>query len=241
MSTKKLAQNSYKQSIVKILNELCRAKTPLTLWKICLDRKWHITLPIKVVRTNQSEILFSIDSAMEPHLKDIINGEKTLRFHVESKNILFQCKLKYFHMPELVVEFPKFIAVEEMRKSLRLRIESDAERIVLQKFVDSNMSKAKQFDKKIQDISAGGLSIILSQQEEPYFHHDKGNIPGVIALNGKELHVHLSLVNLITIEPNSTNGLLYKSYKACFKFDSISPEDKSYIENYVLQNYKLTA
>lgn len=241
MNAKKLAQNSYKQSIVKILNDLCKNKTPLTLWKICLDRKWFITLPIKVVRTNQSEISFAIDTSMEPHLKDIINGEKVLRFHVESKNILFQCNLKYFHMPELVVEFPKFIAVEEMRKNLRLRIDSEKDRIVIKKYVDNKMINSRQFDKKIQDISSGGMSIILSQHEEPYFHHDKGNIPGVITLNGKDLHVHLTLVNLITIEPNSSNGLLYKSYKACFKFDSISPEDKSFIENYVLQNYKLTA
>lgn len=208
---------------------------------MCLDRKWFLTLPIKVVRTNQSELLFSIDTEMEPHIKEIINGEKTLRFHVESKNILFQCQLKYLNMPDLVVEFPKFIAVEEMRRDLRLRIDSDMDRIVIQKFVDNNMSKSKQFDKKLQDISAGGMSIILSQQEEPYFHHDKGNIPSIVTLGKREIHTHLSLVNLITIEPNSTNGLLYKSYKACFKFDTISNEDKKYIENYVLQNYKLTA
>jgi hypothetical protein len=241
MANKKLAQNDYKQSILKILNELCRSKTPLTLWKLCLDRKWSISIPIKVVRSTQSELLFHIDTDMEKSLREILNGEKMLRFHVESKNILFQCKLKYFYAPELVVEIPKFIAVEDMRKHLRLRIENDEERVMIHKFIDGNQTKTKQFDKKLQDISAGGLSIILSPQEEPYFHHDKGDIAAIVNLDGKNLKVNLSLVNLISIEPNSSNGLLYKSYKACFKFDSISPEDKNHIENYVLQNYKLTA
>lgn len=241
MANKKLAQNSYKQSIFKILNELCRNKTPLTIWKLCLDRKWSLSLPIKVVRTNQHEMLFHVDSGLERSLKEVMNGEKILRFHVESKNILFQCKLKYYASPDLVVEIPNFIAVEDMRKDLRLRIESDQARVVIKKFTDPNQTKSKQFDKKLQDISSGGLSIILSVQEEPYFHHEKDNIVGVVNLDNKNINVTLVLVNLISIEPNSTNGVLYKSYKACFKFDSISPEDKIRIENYVLQNYKLTA
>lgn len=241
MANKKLAQNDYKQSILKILNELCRNKTPITLWKLCLDKKWSLSLPIKVVRSSQSELLFSIDTSLEPKLKEIMNGEKILRFHVESKNILFQCKLKYYYAPDLVIEFPKFIAVEEMRKHLRLRLDDDNERVLLLKSVEGNSGKAKQFDKKLQDISAGGASIVLSAQEEPYFHHDQDTIPAVINLAGRDLKVGLHLVNLTSVEPNSTNGLLYKSYKACFKFDSIAPEDKAYIENYVLQNYKLTA
>ncbi len=241
MANKKLAQNDYKQSILKILNELCRNKTPLTLWKLCLDRKWSLALPIKIVRSAQNELLFNIDTDMEKSLREIMNGEKILRFHVESKNILFQCKLKYFYSPDLVVEIPKFVAVEEMRKNLRLRLEDDKERVLIHKFTDANLTKSKQFDKRLQDISCGGLSIILSPQEEPYFHHDKGEIAAIINLAGKDIKVLLNLVNLISIEPNSSNGLLYKSYKACFKFDSISPEDKIYIENFVLQHYKLTA
>lgn len=241
MANKKLAQNDYKQSILKVLNELCRNKSTLTLWKLCLDRKWSLSLPIKVVRSTQNEMLFNIDSDMEKSLREIMNGEKILRFHVESKNILFQCKLKYYYAPDLVVEIPKFIAVEEMRKHLRLRLEDDKERVLIHKFIDGNQTKTKQFDKRLQDISAGGLSIILSPQEEPYFHHDKGEIVAIINLAGKDLKVQLNLVNLISIEPNSSNGLLYKSYKACFKFDSISPEDKAHIENFVLEHYKLTA
>lgn len=241
MANKKLAQNDYKQSILKILNELCRNKVSVTLWKLCLDRKWSISVPIKVVRANQLEMLFQIDTALEKNLKEIMNGEKILRFHVESKNLLFQCKLKYYNSPDLVVEIPKFIAIEDMRQHLRLKIEDDSERVLIHKFIVENQTKSKQFDKKIQDISAGGLSIILSGQEEPYFHHDKGDLPALVNLGGKNLKVKLCLVNLITIEPNSSNGLLYKSFKACFKFDAISIDDKQYIENYVLQNYKLTA
>ena len=241
MTNKKLAQNNYKGSIQKILNDLCKSKTPLTLWKMCLDRKWSVALHIKVFRSTQGEIMFSIDSEMEAKVKEIVNGEKILRFHVESKNILFQCKLKYFYMPELVVEMPKFIAVEDLRKDLRLRLDDDKNRILIQKFINESFSKSKQFDKKIQDISSGGLSFILSQQEEPYFHHDKGNISAILNLGSKDIKVSMTLVNLITIEPNSSNGLLYKSYKACFKFDSISEVDKSYIADFVLKHYKLTA
>ena len=140
-----------------------------------------------------------------------------------------------------MVEFPKFIAIEDMRKDLRLRIDDEKERVLIHKVVDGNSSKSKQFDKKLQDISAGGMSIILSPQEEPYFHHELDEIPALIILGDRDLRVTLKLVNLITIEPNSSNGLLYKSFKACFKFDSISKEDQSYIKNYVIENYKLTA
>jgi hypothetical protein len=241
MANKKLAQNDYKQSILKILNELCRNKVSITLWKLCLDRKWSLSIPIKVVRSNQSEMMFHVDSSMEKSLREIMNGEKVLRFHVESKNILFQCKLKYFNAPDLVVEIPKFLAIEDMRQNLRLKTESENDKVLIHKFIDGNLTKSKQFDKRLQDVSAGGLSIILSPQEEPYFHHDKGEVPALVTLGSKDLKVKLCLVNLITIEPNASNGLLYKSYKACFKFDSISPEDKQYIENYVLENYKLTA
>ena len=241
MANKKLAQNNYKHSILKILNELCRNKVPVTLWKLCLDRKWSIAIPIKIVRSTQSEMMFQIDSSLEKNLREIMNGEKILRFHVESKNILFQCKLKYYYSPDLVVEIPKFLAIEDMRQNLRLKTEGENERVLIHKFIDINLSKSKQFDKKLQDISSGGLSIVLGPQEEPYFHHDKREVPALVHLGGRDIKVQLHLVNLITIEPNVSNGLLYKSYKACFKFDSISPEDKEYIDNFVLQHYKLTA
>jgi len=237
----KLAQNSYKESILQTLKEICTKKTPVVIWKFGLDRKWSAVLELKIVRSQQNEALFIVSGDQEEAIKKVITGEKSSKFYIEQGNILFQANIKTFYGNELVIELPKFIAIQERRQYMRLLNENPKNILIFNTLTQHNVQQMKSFQKTIHDLSAGGMSIILSLQEKELVPVSDQILHCMAYVDGECIVSSMKLIGIIEIPSNSSNGLLYKSYKASFKFMEISENHKNFINDYVLKHYKLSA
>lgn len=239
MSAKKLAQNGYRESILKMLQEVCQQKLTITIWKVGLDRQWQAKAKVKIIRSASNELLLIAENGNEEEVKKMINGEKMLRFYIEDKNTLFQANLRSFHYPEIIIEIPKFMAIQDRRKFMRLNNDEDRNVVLFHGNVGNSNRNMKRVEKKLQDFSAGGLSFIMGLQEQDTLKLKDYLFPALMWVGGKEIKVLMKLVNLIELSPNEHNGLMYKGFKACFNFNEISNEDKEYLNEYVLKHYKL--
>ncbi|MCB9094639.1 MAG: PilZ domain-containing protein [Halobacteriovoraceae bacterium] len=237
----KLAQNFQSKSILRTIREIQEKKKKILAWKIFGDVKITAPVRIKVIRSHRGEILLETHEDNIPLLHRILGGTQKINFYIPNGNVLFQCKLKDMNPNgSFVVYIPDMVVRQERRKSLRCSVTDDRVKVQFAKDLARGGGRHDHiFDKKLYDISEGGLSIILTSTESKYFQNNDVIENVKLSISGKIMTVGVKLVNLIPVDPDPYNGLAYRGFRACFSFTDIDDKKKEIIEIYVLSNIKL--
>jgi hypothetical protein len=235
----KLAQNHQKATIVSMLIEVKKAESPVLAWRIVFDKK--ITCPIKIrfVRSNRNELECIVKGENHATFEQILSGEETLNIFLPESNTLFQTDVVNWKSGELILKIPKMVAIQERRRHFRLNIKESwkAETSFVKEYTPNGFSiKKHKMNKKCHDVSKGGLSFILTKQEARMFMIEEEIEKVQLEIDKRIFVIDMELVNLINVEPDANNKLLYSGLKACFKFNKISSEAEEYIDNFVIKN-----
>lgn len=228
----KLARNFQPKSIKTILSDAAKAKKGFTAWKMIGGAKIVSHLVLKIIRFNKNQIVFHIPSEEKSTLDNIVGKEKMLNFLITNESILFQSKIISLTTDEMIVEIPKMVAIQDRRSSLRCKIVDENVKLSFTKQITKD--RFQKFEKKLFDLSKGGISFIMTASESEYFEKGDELLNVDLQVIDKLLPVSIVLVNLIDQDPDAENGLAYKGFKACFSFKEISEKQTEIIDNYVM-------
>lgn len=217
--------------------------TPISAWKFVNHKKITILLKLKSVSLGDGEFIIVPEKiGDDQQLGALIDSkDKILSFFIGDGETIFQAEfLRKLLNGDYIFKAPAMVAIQDRRSSLRLILEDKHDvSVSFLKIHHRNIQMQHKFQKKCFDISRGGLSFILHEQETRFFSIGESVDNIHLSVDGVLMIIDIKLVNLISIEPDKLNKLLYKSFKACFSIDKITPEHREVIENFVLENIKL--
>ena len=238
----KLNKNFNSWAIFGLINNSQEHDLPVIAWKIVTGEKITAEVNFHIVRKTKSEIVIR---GKNPHAKktlgDLSVGAHNLNFYLPKDSALFQSEVKQIlSNGDVLVRIPKMIAQVERRKHMRLFLEQGLElELAFSKENHGQRKIQQKFSKSCFDISAGGLSFILTRSETSFFKKNDLITPLEIHLPNKTIKVVAKVSDVLEIIPNEQNRLNYKGYKICIQFEKIRKDDLALIESYVFDHLEL--
>jgi hypothetical protein len=235
----KLAKNYQKSAIIEILTEVRKKELELVGWRIFVDKKVTVRLTIEMIKTKHDTFECSVAKEDTEDFNRVLAGETTLNCYLPCKNMLFQAKINDWQQPLIRLRIPDMIAVQERRRHFRLQVQkSHGVKAMFSKQYSPNGFSMKEhhFNKSCADLGKGGCSFILTSNEARMFVIEEEITKVQITVNRRMFVVDMELVNLIKVEPDIKNKMMYAGMKACFKFTKISEQGAEFIDNFVIKN-----
>lgn len=238
VSGNKLTKNDSEWAIFSIINNAKLKNKTLVAWRIVGGRKVTVDVSIRVIRKFRCELVMTPQSSRsQVMLSDLVAGADKLNFYLVEDMVLFQSKVKHRDPSgDLTVSIPTMIAQIDRRKHLRLFIEeNNPVYISFSKQTNFHQSSIQHFNKACYDLSAGGLSFIISKLETKYFKTGDKITQVKLKLGEDIIVLDGEIVNIFNIEPNEVNKLNYKGLKICIKYTRIKPEHQKQISDFVFK------
>lgn len=207
-------------------------------WKIVAGKKVTVEVLFHIIRKFRKEIIVrAIGPQGKATLGNLAAGAQKLNFYLPDEMVLFQSEVKQIEMSgDIKITIPEMIAQVDRRKDLRLFIENGMSVDI--EFLKKNHGQkvvTHNFKKTCFDISAGGLSFIISKTEKKFFKENDLLKNLKIYLDGKELEVSAQVINILEVEPDTRNELNYKGWKICLKYLNKKQNASRDIEDYVFR------
>jgi hypothetical protein len=236
--TNNLKKNYSSWAIFSIVNNAKLNEKPIIGWRIINGKKVTVDVYIRVIRKFRNEIVVRPSRPSgKPIMDKLVAGSEKINIFLPTDLVLCQCEIKKLDPNgDIVLIMPEMIAQIDRRKHLRLfREEGVNIGVQFQKELNGHEGRVQHFEKDCFDISAGGLSFIISRTESKYFlKHNL--IEGIILdLDGKKTKLTGLVTNMFDIEPDERNGLIYKSKKVCIQFVKPTPKQQKVINDYVFK------
>lgn len=233
-----LKKNYSAWAIFSIINNTKISEKPIVGWRIVAGKKVTVDLYIRVIRKFRNEFIIrpSKDSGQKI-LSDLVAGSENINLFLPTDLVLCQSLVKKIDPNgDITVSIPEMIAQIDRRKHLRLFRESGVNiGVDFKKDLGTHTERVQYFNKDCFDISAGGLSFILSRTESKYFQKDNMIDSMILNLDGKKTKIDGKVVNIFDIEPDDQNGLIYKSKKVCIQFSDPTVKQQKVINDYVFK------
>lgn len=238
MASNKLKKNYNAWAIFSIINNVKIKEKTIVGWKIVAGKKITTDLTIKIIKKFNGEILLSpVSSYSRKVLEQIVTSTNKLNIFFPEDMVLFQSDVKDFNERGITILIPDMIAQLDRRQYLRYQVD---EKISVDATFIKNRpgmsNKVQKFKKNCFDISAGGISFYVSKTEYAFFRNGDVIEKIVIMIEKNQIVTSASVVNIFQIDPNDRNGLYYKSWKVCLKFDKIHENSIRKINEFVFQH-----
>lgn len=238
-----LKKNHSVWAIFSILNNTKMFGKPAMAWKIVSGKKVTADVFIRVIRKSRGEIIIkAVSPGSQEVLEKIAAGSQHLNLYLPEDMVLFQSEIKSFDQNgDIGLRIPEMMAQIDRRKHMRLTIgEIPLATVKFFKESHSLRSNTQLFEKGCFDISAGGLSFIVSRMESKYF--SRGDYMSLVRImvDGKEIPVSGEIVNILDVEPNSHNKLHYRGKKICLKYDTIDSKARQFLADFVFRHVDLS-
>lgn len=237
-----LKKNYSAWAIFSIVNNTKIDARPVLAWRIVNGKKLTVEVFFRVIRKFRDEVVVR---ATRPEgqkiLGNLVAGSDKLNFFLPEDMVLFQTDVKSVDASgELVIKLPEMIAQIDRRKHMRLSLSDDVGAVV--KFFKENTGQVKRtqlFDKACFDVSAGGLSLVVSKTEAKFF--SIGDVVNRIRLEveNKEIPLSAEVVNILDIEPDGNNKLHYSGKKICLRYSKIGPKAQKFLNEFVFRHVDL--
>jgi c-di-GMP-binding flagellar brake protein YcgR len=230
----KLRINKDKSQIKSLFNNIKGGKAKILVWMMVGDKKMTAEATLKMIRDASSEIVVTPTVKGEENFGKIVVNKEKVNFYIPSEKILFQAKVKSVDDDlRMTLVFPEVITQVERRSHLRLFVEEDSDiSINFVKGVGSQ-SRNQSFIKKCYDVSAGGLSVVVSRAEAKFFNTSDTILGAQLSIDGHIIYVDMEVVNNVKVSPDSQNNLFYAGAKIGLEFKEIEKADKDFIEQFV--------
>ncbi len=233
-----LKKNYSAWAIFSIINNTKISEKPIVGWRMVAGKKVTVDLYIRVIRKFRNEfVIRPIKESGQKILGDLVAGSESINLFLPSDLVLCQSQVKKIEANgDITVSMPEMIAQIDRRKHLRLFRESGVSiGVDFQKELGTHTQRVQFFSKDCFDISAGGLSFILSRTESKYFQKENVINSMTLNLDGKKTKLNGRIVNIFDVEPDDQNGLIYKSKKVCIQFEQPSQQQQKVINDYVFK------
>lgn len=240
---KHLKKNYSTWAIQSILSNAKSESKTIVAWRIASGKKITANVFIRVIRRSRSELLLkATDFNSSQMLSTLVSGSDKLNFYMPEEMVLFQSDIKSFETSgDLTIKLPKMIAQIDRRKDMRLFLNDHCHaQTKFMKLNGSSNGNFQLFDKSCFDISAGGLSFIVSKPESKFFSQGDLIKPLKIMVENKEVVALARVVNIFDVEPDAHNGLHYKGKKICVNFEQIDPMAKKLLADFVFRHVDLS-
>ena len=233
-----LKKNTKSWAIFSIISNAKIENRPVLGWKIVAGKKVTVEVIFHIIRKFRNEIVVrAVGPLGKKNLGNLAAGAQKLNFYLPDELVLFQSSVKQIEENgDIRVEIPSVIAQIDRRRDLRLLLEnSNQVELEFSKENHGVKKRSQTFKKSCYDISAGGVSFIVSKSEKDFFK--AGDIVKRLdmKIDNKILHLNSQVINIFEIEPTPHNGLIYKGWKVCLYHLSLDPGHKRLIEDFVFK------
>jgi c-di-GMP-binding flagellar brake protein YcgR len=239
MISKKLNKNKSSWALYSILENKKEKKENFICWRMINGSKQVAEVSLSIIRKSREEIVIkAVGEKNEKALLDIVTGAETVNFFLQEDKVLFQSVIKSSSgQGKLTVSLPREFAHIDRRNHVRLQLYDDiTSTLSFKKESHYSQHKTNQlFEKKCFDLSAGGLSFIVSRVEARFFKKNDPIHSIALVMNNKTIMCAAKVVTILDVEPNDRNKLNYKAHKVCLEFTVISEQDRKCIGEYVFK------
>lgn len=233
-----LKKNYSAWAIFSLINNSKLNDRSIVGWRMIGGKKVTVDLFIRVIRKFRNELVVR---ATHPEgrntIANLIAGSDKLNLYLPEDLVLFQSTVKKSDSNgDIVITVPEMIAQIDRRKHLRLFCEEEMDvTIGFSKQNHGQRISTQLFDKKCFDVSAGGLSFIISKIESKFF--ETGDyLQGINLLLGpRNTVINAEIVNILDIEPDERNGLHYKGKKVCVSYVDPTVNQQKVINDFVFK------
>jgi len=234
----KLKKNFNAWAIFSLINNAKLLDKTVVGWRMIGGKKVTVELKIRIIRKFRNEMVIRVTEPRNRNtLGNLISGSDRLNVFLSEDLVLFQSDVKKAdENGDVTISIPKMIAQIDRRKHLRLFVEEGL--TVHANFFKSNHAQKtmkQQFAKTCFDVSAGGLSFVISKMERRYFGINDmvNNIR--LTMNHEVVDLTASVVNILEVEPDPHNGLHYKGWKVCLAYTKPKAEQVKLINDFVFK------
>lgn len=233
-----LKKNYSAWAIFSLINNTKLTEKPVVGWRIISGKKVTVELFIRVIRKFRNEVVVR---ATRPDgrktLSNLIAGSDKLNLYLPDDLVLFQSKIKSCdENGDVVINIPDMIAQIDRRKHLRLFVENDINvSVSFNKESHGQRVMSQQFNKKCFDVSAGGLSFLISKTESKFFENNDKVENIILQVGERKTRISGDVVNILDIEPDEKNGLHYKCKKVCVRYKDATVQQQQVINDFVFK------
>jgi hypothetical protein len=241
-SSNPLKKNHAAWAIFSILNNTKLQSKPVMGWRLIGDKKVTVELNLHIIRKFRNELVFKAEGENQIVLSHLVAGSDKLNIFLPNDLALFQSKIKVFENGLVTLSMPEMIAQVDRRKFMRLPVDDGID-CSIKFFKQSHLQQRniQSFDRKCFDVSAGGLSFIVSKAEEKFFKSGDFILGLELKIDGIVNTMSAQVVNILDIEPNERNKLIYKGSKICLRFTQIDQKAQKFIQDFVFKNSDLNS
>lgn len=241
MTPGKLKENRNSKVISEIINTTKEKMGYIMIWIMQGEEKVTAEMYIHIVRKAKNEVILRPLADSNRLVQAIVGNREEVNIFFPTDLVFFQSRVKSLdENGELVISVPEMIAHVDRRKHLRVTIKNSmkAEASFFKSFI-SHKVNTQLFKKPCFDIGTGGLSLILSRMEMKYFNPGEKIVGIILQIDDKKIEVEATIVNILPIEPDAYNKLIYKGNKVCLKFENLNPVYKEILDLYVFKHFKM--
>lgn len=241
MTPGKLKENRNPKVISEIINTTKEKMGYIMIWIMHGEEKVTAEMYIHIIRKAKNEIILKPLADSNRLVQGIIGNREEVNVFFPTDLVFFQAKVKSLDPSgELVLSVPDMIAQVDRRKSLRVTIKNSMKvEASFYKSFFSHKVNTQLFKKPCFDVGTGGLSIILSRMEMKYFNVGDRVVGIILQIDDKKIEVEGVIVNMLPIEPDAYNKLIYKGNKVCLKFENLNPVYKEILDIYVFKHFRM--
>lgn len=233
-----LKKNFNEWAIFSIINNTKINENPVLGWKIISGEKVTVEVTFYIIRKFKKEIVVrAVSSKAKKQLAELASSANNLNFYLPNDMALFQAEIKQIETNgDLRIAIPTMIAQIDRRKNLRLFVEEGMSiKTIFHKESHGQKVANQLFQKDCFDISAGGLSFVVSKPERKFFLKGDRVNQLKLKMNNIEMEIDAEVINILEIKPSRNNDLHYKGWKICLEFTKIAPKHAKEIEDYVFR------
>lgn len=234
----KLKKNFSDWAIFSIINNAKIQDKEVIGWRLIGGKKVTAQVKIRVIRKSRDEIvIIPVSDVDMSDFNTVLSGMDKLNIYLPNDMVLFQSIIKYKQQDEVVISIPKMIAQIDRRNYLRLVARPELNiRLSFYKKGHTLRENVQSFDKPCFDISAGGLSFVISRLESKFFKVGDYISKMNLMIGDIKIPLNGEVVNIFEVNPEHGNNLHYKGWKICMKYKGINDKLQQLIDNYVFKN-----
>lgn len=229
-----------KDTVLKYLTSIKESSGSALIWKIIGDSKFTAEVKIEAIRKTRGDFILVPDEGDADKVQSLMGTNGFIDFYIPESSLIFRCKIRQTEAPvRYFLEVPEFMAQIERRQSLRLDL-SDSNEVTIKfsKHQEPSKTIQQKFSKNCFDISAGGLSFLVSRLESKSFKVNDFIRAVEIQTPQWKSQVILQVALVKELTPDENSDISYKAWKVSCRFISLDDISKKYLTKFVFERLK---
>ncbi|MBA2403993.1 MAG: PilZ domain-containing protein [Bdellovibrionales bacterium] len=236
----KLAKVQDEAIIHNLISGAKEAELEVFIWRLVGGSKHLANVRIESIRKQRKDFCIIPIAGHERTVQELMSGQGYIDLYVPESALLLRCNIRHSDAPfRYYLHIPDFVAQVERRKSFRLNVyETEDVKISFGKSVSIPRPMSQHFHKSCFDISTGGFSFLVSRMESKFFQINDPIRTIEIKSGGWSTKVNAEIALIKEVEPDEFNGLTYKVWRICCRFNQLDQISKKHLEKYIFERIK---